>query len=69
MSLGRTKAEAMAKDVLAQKAVAHVVDVLTSGKPLPFSINMDASNKGNSKMFPLAVQYFRPESGILQLIA
>jgi len=65
MSIGRTKAEAMAKDVLAPKAVADVVDVLTSGKqPLPFSIQTDASNKGNRKMFPLAVQYFRPETGI-----
>ncbi|KAL0153821.1 hypothetical protein M9458_050937 [Cirrhinus mrigala] len=64
MSVGRTKAEAMAKDVLAPKAVADVVDVLKSDKPLPFSIQIDASNKGNRKMFPLAVQYFRPEMGI-----
>ncbi|CAM4598668.1 unnamed protein product [Leuciscus chuanchicus] len=63
MSIGRTKAEALAKDVLAPKAVADVVDVLTSGKPLPFSIQTDASNKGNRKM-SLAVQYFRPETGI-----
>lgn len=64
MSLGRTKAEAMVKDILAPKAVADVVDILTSGKPLPFSIQTHASNKGNRKMFPLAVQYFRPETGI-----
>ncbi|GAA6102742.1 uncharacterized protein LOC113746684 [Tachysurus ichikawai] len=64
MSLGKTKAEAMVKDILAPKAVADVVDILTSGKPLPFSIQTDASNEGNRKMFPLAVQYFRPETGI-----
>lgn len=64
MSLGRTKAEAMVKDSLAPKAVADVGDILTSGKPLPFSIQTDAPNKGNRKMFPLAVQYFRPETGI-----
>lgn len=58
MSLGRTKAEAIVKDVLAPKAVADVVDVLIgeSGKPIPFAIQTDASNKGNRKMFPLAVQ-------------
>lgn len=64
MTLGRTKAKAPVKDVLAPKAVAEVVDILTSGKPVPFSIQTDASNKGNRKMFPLAVQYFRPETGI-----
>lgn len=64
MSPGRTKAEAMVKDILAPKAVADVVDILASGKPLPFSIQTDAQNKGNRKVFPLAVQYFRPETGI-----
>lgn len=54
----------MAKNVLGPKAVADVVDVLTSGKPLPYSIQTDAWNKGNRKMFLLAVQYFRPETGI-----
>lgn len=63
MSLGRTKAEALVKDILAPKAVGEVLNVLTSG-PVPFSIQTDASNKGNRKMFPLAVQFFRPESGI-----
>jgi len=64
MTLGRTKAEALVKDVLAPKAVGDVLKALTSDKPLPFSIQTDASNKGNRKMFPLAVQYFSPECGV-----
>ncbi|KAK1874558.1 Pre-mRNA-splicing factor CLF1 [Dissostichus eleginoides] len=63
MTLGRTKQEALVKDVLAPKAVGDVLKILTS-PPLPFSIQTDASNKGNRKMFPLAVQYFTPESGV-----
>lgn len=63
MSLGRTKAEAIVKDVLAPKAVGEVLNVLTSG-PLPFSIQTDVSNNGNRKMFPLAVQFFQPETGV-----
>ena len=62
MTLGRTKAEAIVKDVLAPKAVSDVLKALTS--PLLFSIQTDASNKGNRKMFPFAVQYFTPESGV-----
>ena len=62
MTLGRTKAEALVKDVLAPKAVAEVLKDLTS--PLPFSIQTDASNQGNRKMFPLAVQYFTPKDGV-----
>ncbi|KAL2102048.1 hypothetical protein ACEWY4_003809 [Coilia grayii] len=64
MTIGRTKAEAVVKDVLAPKAVGDVLKALTADKPLPFCIQTDASNKGNRKMFPLAVQYFSPESGV-----
>lgn len=62
MTIGR--AEAVAKDVLAPKAVGNVLKALTSDKPLPFSIETDAPNKGNRKMFPLAVQYLSPECGV-----
>ena len=54
MTLGRTKAEALVKAVLAPKAVGDVLKALTL--PLPFSIQRDASNKGNRKMLPFAVQ-------------
>jgi hypothetical protein len=65
MSCGRTKAEAVVTDVLAPKAVEDVLTKLKGdGKPLQFSLQTDASNKGNRKMFPLAVQFFTPEEGI-----
>lgn len=65
MSCGRTKAEALVTDVLAPKAVEEVIKKLKMPQnPLPFSIQTDASNKGNRKMFPLAVQFFRADTGI-----
>lgn len=64
MTLGRTKSEALVKDVLAPKGVSDVLKTLTSEKPLPFSIQTDASNQGNRKMFPFAVQFFSPECGV-----
>ncbi|KAI0219429.1 hypothetical protein LSAT2_029038, partial [Lamellibrachia satsuma] len=33
-------------------------------RPLTFSLETDVSNKGNRKMFPLAVQFFAPETGV-----
>ena len=60
MSCGRTKAEAVVTDVLAPKAVEDVLTKLKGdGKPLQFSLQTDASNKGNRKMFPLAVFHSR----------
>ena len=67
MSCGKTKAEAVVTDVLAPKAVEEVLTQLRNdGKPLPFSLQTDASNKGNRKMFPLAVQFFTSEKGIVK---
>lgn len=62
MILGTTKAEVLLKAVLVPKAVGDVLKTLKSS--LPFSTKTDASNKGNWKMFPLAVQNFSPECGI-----
>ena len=69
MSCGRTKAEAIVTDVLSPKAIEEVVKKLKSGgNPLPFSLHTDASNKGNRKMFPLAVQFFTPEDGVVNKV-
>ncbi|CAL9686817.1 unnamed protein product [Knipowitschia caucasica] len=69
MSCGRTKAEAIVTDVLSPKAIQEVIKTLKSGgNSLPFSLHTDASNKGNRKMFPLAVQFFTPENGIVNKV-
>lgn len=69
MSCGRTKAEAVVKDVLSPKAIEAVIKQLKrDGNPLPFSLHTDASNKSNRKMFPLAVQFFTPENGIVNKV-
>lgn len=67
MSCGKTKAEAVVTCVLAPKAIEEVLTQLKNDvKPLPFSLQTDASNKGNSKMVPLAVQFFNSEKGIVK---
>jgi len=52
MTIGRTKAEAVVKDVLAPKAVGDVLKALTSDKPLLFSIQTDALNKSIEDVSP-----------------
>ncbi|KAJ3652186.1 hypothetical protein Zmor_018173 [Zophobas morio] len=61
--LGRTKMEAIVRNVLAPYAIEMVTKELKE-ENLPFSISIDASNKGNRKFFPLAVRYFDRESGV-----
>ncbi|XP_034038426.1 uncharacterized protein LOC117521185 [Thalassophryne amazonica] len=69
MSCGRTKAEAVVTDVLSPKATEEVIKTLKSGgNSLPFSLHTDASNKGNRKMFPLAVQFFTPKNGVVNKV-
>ena len=66
MSCGRTKAEAIVTGVLEPKSIEGVLTQLKGDDvSLPFSLQTDASNKGNRKMFPLAVQFFTPEEGIV----
>uniref|UniRef100_H2ZSS9 DUF4371 domain-containing protein n=1 Tax=Latimeria chalumnae TaxID=7897 RepID=H2ZSS9_LATCH len=65
LSCGRTKAESLVKNVPAPEAVSQVLLALSGdGKPLPFAVQTDASNKGNRK-FPIAVQFFTPQDSLL----
>lgn len=63
---GRTKAESIVENILAPKSIHIVLDELgvNNNQVIPFSLANDASNKGNKKMFPVAVQYFHLEKGI-----
>ena len=61
-STGRTKMEAIIKNVLAPESVKRSVAVLVK-EDLPFSVSSDASNHKNQKMFPVLVQYFIPALG------
>jgi len=63
---GRTKAEAIVKNVLCPKSIEMMInDILPLNQdPLYFSIASDASNNGNQKLFPIAIQYFTKKHGI-----
>ncbi|XP_061405416.1 uncharacterized protein LOC133340930 isoform X1 [Lethenteron reissneri] len=67
ISCGRTKAESLVKDVLAPKAVSHILNALCreGQHPFPFAIQTDAASKGNRKSFPIAVQFFTPQHGMV----
>uniref|UniRef100_H3B2U2 DUF4371 domain-containing protein n=1 Tax=Latimeria chalumnae TaxID=7897 RepID=H3B2U2_LATCH len=60
LSCGRTKAESIVKN-----GSKVLLALSGDGKPLPFSIQTDASNTGNRKMFSIAVQFFTPQNGLL----
>lgn len=67
--MGRTKIEALIQNVLAPYSIECLVKRLrrtASNKPhLPYSLSTDASNKGNKKMFPVAIKFFDvEESGL-----
>ena len=63
---GRTKASAIVNNVLYPFSVEVIMNDLKSGTGIgiPFSVATDASNKGNRKVFPVAVQYFTPREGM-----
>jgi hypothetical protein len=67
MSLGRTKAEALVRNVLGVQAVQKVKEQLKNGN-IFFGIQIDASNVKNRKFFPITVQYFDTAKGILNKI-
>lgn len=56
MSCGKTKARSIACNVLGPYFTKKVVDDITKARF--YSLSVDASNKGNCKTFPFAVQYF-----------
>lgn len=49
------------ENVLCPKSIEMVLEEMQN---LPFSISIDASNKGNKKFFPLAIRYFHKEKGL-----
>ncbi|KAG0414438.1 hypothetical protein HPB47_008382 [Ixodes persulcatus] len=53
MRVGRTKMEHLVKDVLAPYAKLR-----PASRNLPFALSTDASNKGNRKLFPIAVRFY-----------
>ncbi|CAF1370296.1 unnamed protein product [Rotaria magnacalcarata] len=56
LSCGRTKAAAIATDVLAPYFTHHVIQEMKLA--FYYSLSLDASNKGNLKTYPFCVQYF-----------
>ncbi|GFT64730.1 dimer_Tnp_hAT domain-containing protein [Trichonephila clavipes] len=62
MTGGRTKCTALVNQVLFPFSMELVQEDLKND--VPFSVATDASNKGNRKIFPVAIQYFSPKSGI-----
>ncbi|KAE9542522.1 hypothetical protein AGLY_003383 [Aphis glycines] len=64
LHLGRTKAESIVTEVLGPAYLHKIIDYLSSESVIAFSIQTDASNKKNVKLFPLSVQYFSIENGI-----
>lgn len=59
-NLGRTKTEALVECVLAPHSLEMILNQIKNN---PYSICIDASNKGNLKLFPVAVRYFDENSG------
>lgn len=64
LHLGRTKAESIVTEVLGPAYLHKIIDYLNNENVFAFSIQTDASNKKNVKLFPLSVQYFSIENGI-----
>lgn len=64
VSCGRTKCTSICESVLAPAAQEILLNEIKDAEY--FSVGIDASNKGNIKMFPVVVQYFHKECGIKQ---
>ena len=65
MHCGRTKLEAIATNLLSPLSIkAHLKKI----NKKCFSISSDASNKVNVKLFPICVQYFDTNGGIVNFV-
>ncbi|PSN42228.1 hypothetical protein C0J52_18493 [Blattella germanica] len=66
LSCGRTKAEALVKNILDPKSVNDVVKILSTSEKMKrfFSMEADASNKENRKMFPVCLRYLDLNEGV-----
>lgn len=62
LTLGRTKASAIAHNVLGPVSTQEAVDVLQNGTF--YSVSTDASNHGATKMFPLLVRFYSPTTNL-----
>lgn len=58
---GRTKSEALVKNVLLPYAKQRLLSELKDS--VPFSLGSDASNKGNKKHYPIVLTYFSKDKG------
>lgn len=61
--LARTKMEALVTEVLGPQSLQMVLDDLNKDNTF-YSIQSDASNRKNIKLFPLVIQYFTVDNGI-----
>jgi len=62
---GRTKMEAIAKNVLCPLSIENHLKKVKGKK---FSISSDASNRGNIKLYPIGIQYFDKSIGIQNFV-
>jgi len=62
VTAGRTKASAVVQNILYPFSIELVIEDLKNN--VPFSIATDASNKGNRKLFPVAIQFYSLQNGL-----
>jgi hypothetical protein len=73
MTLGRTKATAIATGVLAPYSVEMVMKDLhdcsnPAGHPKYFSLSTDGGSRWNKKLFPHAIRYYDVNQGVVERI-
>lgn len=61
-TIGRTKAAAIAYNVLGPNSLEHHISYLKNG--IYFSISSDATNHGCIKIFPILARYYSPDRGL-----